>query len=76
MLPIKLFVASLVIAAVAMTIYYMLPLRLTDTLITLIAEAEEIYIEAREMGLLSESAAENEMLDACANDSLYFGAMH
>jgi hypothetical protein len=74
MLPIKLLVASLVIAAVAMTISYMLPLRLTDTLIALIAEAEEIYIEAHEMGLLS--TAENEMLDVCANNSLYFCAMY
>ncbi|KAJ7326331.1 hypothetical protein DFH08DRAFT_941003 [Mycena albidolilacea] len=61
MLPTKFLITFLVVAAVAMTIYYMLPLRLTDTLIALIAEAEEIYIEAHEMGLLS--AAENEMLD-------------
>ncbi|KAJ7805736.1 hypothetical protein B0H14DRAFT_2878170, partial [Mycena olivaceomarginata] len=72
--PTKLLVASLVVAAVAMTIYYMLPLRLTDTLIALITETEEIYIEAHEMGLLS--AAENEMLDVCANYSLYFCAMY
>jgi hypothetical protein len=74
MLPIKLLVASLIVAAVAKTIYYMLPLRLTDTLIALIIEAEEIYIEAHEMGLLS--TAENEMLDACANNSFYFCAMY
>ncbi|KAJ7846419.1 hypothetical protein B0H14DRAFT_2772779 [Mycena olivaceomarginata] len=73
MLPIKLLVASLIVAAVAKTIYYMLPLRLTDTLIALIIEAEEIYIEAHEMGLLS--TAENEMLDACANNSFYFCAI-
>jgi hypothetical protein len=74
MLPTKLLIASLVVAAAVMTIYYMLPLRLTDTLIALIAEAEERYIEAHEMGLLS--AAENEMLDVCANNSLYFCAMY
>ncbi|KAJ7846411.1 hypothetical protein B0H14DRAFT_2584236 [Mycena olivaceomarginata] len=59
-LPTKLLIAFLVIAGTTMTIYSMLPLRLADTLITLIAEAEETYIEAHRMGILS--AADTEML--------------
>ncbi|KAJ7846417.1 hypothetical protein B0H14DRAFT_2772775, partial [Mycena olivaceomarginata] len=62
MLPAKLWIAFLVIAGITMIIYSMLPLRLTDTLITLIAEAEETYIEAHNMGLLS--TADTEMLTA------------
>ncbi|KAJ7846413.1 hypothetical protein B0H14DRAFT_3867819, partial [Mycena olivaceomarginata] len=62
MLPAKLLIAFLVIAGITMIIYSMLPLRLTDTLITLIAEAEETYIEAHDMGVLS--AADTEMLTA------------
>ncbi|KAJ7326343.1 hypothetical protein DFH08DRAFT_968249 [Mycena albidolilacea] len=43
-----------------MIIYSMLPLRLADTLITLITEAEETYVEAHRMGILS--AADTGML--------------
>ncbi|KAJ7326337.1 hypothetical protein DFH08DRAFT_1027308 [Mycena albidolilacea] len=60
MLPAKLLIAFLVIAGTTMIIYSMLPLRLADTLITLIAEAEETYIEAHRMGILS--TANTEML--------------
>jgi hypothetical protein len=65
MLPTKLLIAFLVVAGTTMIIYSMLPLRLADTLITLIAEAEETYIEAHRMGILS--AADTEMLAMCAN---------
>ncbi|KAJ7326344.1 hypothetical protein DFH08DRAFT_941008 [Mycena albidolilacea] len=60
MLPTKLLIAFLVVAGTTMIIYSMLPLRLADTLITLIAEAEETYIEAHRMGILS--AADTGML--------------
>ncbi|KAJ7326333.1 hypothetical protein DFH08DRAFT_941004, partial [Mycena albidolilacea] len=60
MLPTKLLIAFLVVAGTTMIIYSMLPLGLADTLITLITEAEETYIEAHRMGILS--AADTEML--------------
>ncbi|KAJ7326329.1 hypothetical protein DFH08DRAFT_337453 [Mycena albidolilacea] len=61
MLPTKLLIAFLVVVAgTTMIIYSMLPLRLADILIALITEAEETYIEAHRMGILS--AADTEML--------------
>ncbi|KAJ7846392.1 hypothetical protein B0H14DRAFT_2772630, partial [Mycena olivaceomarginata] len=60
MLPTKLLIAFLVVAGTTMIIYSMLPLRLADTLIALITGAEETYIEAHGMGILS--AADTEML--------------
>ncbi|KAJ7805740.1 hypothetical protein B0H14DRAFT_2772788, partial [Mycena olivaceomarginata] len=64
MLPTKLLIAFLVVAGTTMIIYSILPLGLADTLITLITEAEETYIEAHRMGILS--AADTEMLAMCA----------
>ncbi|KAJ7326340.1 hypothetical protein DFH08DRAFT_885560 [Mycena albidolilacea] len=61
-LPTKLLLAVFIVAAIANIIYYMLPMRLTHTLVALLAKAEETYIEAHGMCLLS--AAETQMLAA------------
>ncbi|KAF8213523.1 hypothetical protein K438DRAFT_1956902 [Mycena galopus ATCC 62051] len=57
-LPIRAAVAVLLVAVIALALHYMSPLRLTDVLLSTIAEVEEICIEAH--GVLP--AAETEIL--------------
>ncbi|KAF7342020.1 hypothetical protein MVEN_01789300 [Mycena venus] len=57
-LPTKALVVVFVITAIALTVHFMSPLRLITVLTACIDEAEELYIEAQGLGLLSTADTE------------------
>ncbi|KAF8208361.1 hypothetical protein K438DRAFT_1755049 [Mycena galopus ATCC 62051] len=57
-MPIKVFIAVLVMIAIGRTISYILPLHLTKILLATMTESEKIYLEAYGIGLRSPADAE------------------